>query len=93
MNTALEDLKDLVRDAEDVLANAGENAEEQISELHERMRQALSKSRTKLRNLQSAAQDHLHEYDEYVRAHPYQSIGAAVAIGAVLGLLFGRRSS
>lgn len=93
MNTAIEDLKTLVRDAEEVLANAGDAAEEQVADLQERMRQALNDSRARLRDLQSAAREHLHEYDEYVRSHPYQSIGAAIAIGALLGILLGRRSS
>jgi ElaB/YqjD/DUF883 family membrane-anchored ribosome-binding protein len=92
MNTAIEDLKALVRDAEDVLANAGDAAGEQVADLQERMRKALEASRSRLQELREAARVHLDEYDEYVRSHPYQSIGVAVAVGALLGLLMGRRS-
>jgi ElaB/YqjD/DUF883 family membrane-anchored ribosome-binding protein len=93
MNTALEDLKALVRDAEDVLANAGDAAGEQVTDLQERMRKALDASRSRLNDMRDSAREHLDEYDEYVRSHPYQSIGMAVAVGALLGVLLGRRSS
>lgn len=93
MNTAIEDLKALVRDAEDVLANAGEAAEEQVERLRERMRRALNESRMRFRDVQSSAREQFEHYDEYVRAHPYQSIGAAIAIGALIGILLGRRSN
>ncbi|HJX57849.1 MAG TPA: hypothetical protein VJ325_03945 [Thiobacillus sp.] len=29
--------------------------------------------------------------DEYVHTHPWQSMGAAVGVGLVIGLLIGRR--
>ncbi len=93
MNTAIDDLKTLVRDAEEVLANAGDAAEDQVSDLQERMRHALEDSRARLRSAQAAAREQLDQYDDYVRTHPYQSIGAAVAIGALLGILLGRRGS
>lgn len=92
MSSAIEDLRALVRDAEEVLANSGEAAEEQAAELQQRMREALQESRARLQSLQEAAREHLSEYDEYVRSHPYQSIGVGVAIGALLGVLLARRS-
>ena len=93
MNTAIEDLKALVRDAEEVLANAGDAAGEQVERLRERMRRALDESRVRLRDVQSSAREQFENCDEYVRAHPYQSIGAAVAIGALIGILLGRRGN
>lgn len=92
MNTAIDDLRALVRDAEQVLANAGDAAGEQAADLQARMREALDASRDRLHELKASAREHLDEYDEYVRAHPYQSIGVAVAIGALIGVLLGRRS-
>lgn len=91
MNTAIEDLRALVRDAEQVLANAGDAAGDQVEDLQARMRDALDASRNRLRELKDSAREHLDECDEYVRSHPYQSIGVAVAIGALVGVLLGRR--
>lgn len=92
MNTAIEDLRTLVQDAERLLADTGEAADDKIADLQARMREALDSSRSRLNALKNSAREHLGEYDEYVRTHPYQSIGVAVAIGAVIGVLLGRRS-
>lgn len=93
VNIAFEDLKTLVRDAEKVLAEAGEDAGEHVAELRERMRAALKNSRSHLEDIRENAREQMDRCDEYVRGHPYQSIGTAVALGAILGLLLGRKLS
>lgn len=92
-HSALHDLKALVRDAEELLTRTSDAAEEQVSEMHDRLRHAIERSRERLRTVQAAAKVHMQECDTYVRSHPYQSVGAAFAVGALLGLLLGRRSS
>ena len=92
MNTALDDLRTLVRDAEQVLSSAGDAAGSEVEDLQARLRDALDASRSRLRDLKDSAREHLDECDEYVRSHPYQSIGVAVAVGALIGVLLGRRS-
>lgn len=93
LNSALEDLKALVRDAEEIMAQSGDAADAQVSELHKRLREAVERSRDRLRTMESAAEEHLRECDAYVRTHPYQTVGVAFAVGTLLGLLLGRRSS
>lgn len=88
---SIDDLKALLHDAEQALSGAGDVAEDKISELRERMRAALDKGTTVYRRARECAREKLGEADDYVRTHPYQSIGTAVAVGAIVGLLIGRR--
>lgn len=88
---SIDDLKALLHDAEQALSGAGDVAEDKISELRERMRAALDKGSNAYKRARECAREKLGEADDYVRAHPYQSIGTGIAIGAVIGLLIGRR--
>ena len=88
---SIDELKALLHDAEQALSGAGEVAEDKISELRDRMRAALDKGSNAYRRARECAREKMDEADEYVRSHPYQSIGTAVAIGALVGLLIGRR--
>ena len=88
---SIDELKALLHDAEQALSGAGEVAEDKISELRDRMRAALDKGSNAYKRARECAREKMDEADEYVRSHPYQSIGTAVAIGALVGLLIGRR--
>jgi ElaB/YqjD/DUF883 family membrane-anchored ribosome-binding protein len=90
---SVDDLKALIHDAEVALSGAGDVAEDKISELRERMRGALEKGSQAYKRARECAKEKIGEADVYVREHPYQSIGTAVAVGAIVGLLIGRRSS
>jgi ElaB/YqjD/DUF883 family membrane-anchored ribosome-binding protein len=87
----VDDLKALLHDAEQALSGAGDVAEDKIAELRDRMRAALDKGTTVYNRARDCAQEKLDEADVYVRSHPYQAVGTAVAIGAIIGLLIGRR--
>lgn len=90
-NQSIDDLKALLHDAEQALSGAGDVAEDKISELRDRMRTALDKGSNAYQRARECAREKLGEADDYVRSHPYQSIGTAVAVGAIIGLLIGRR--
>ena len=92
VKTAVDDLKALVRDAEEVLAQVGDDASEEVVELRRRMRSALKDSHLNLEELRQQARERLEQCDEYVQAHPYHSLGIAAAVGTIVGLLMGRRS-
>jgi ElaB protein len=87
----VDDLKALLHDAEQALAGAGTVAEDKIAELRDRMRAALDKGTNAYNRARECAQEKLGQADDYVRSHPYQSIGTGIAIGAIIGLLIGRR--
>jgi ElaB/YqjD/DUF883 family membrane-anchored ribosome-binding protein len=57
----------------------------------ERMRSTLDQAKRRLPELQDRARHELYRADDYVRLHPYQVIGLAAAIGAVVGIFLARR--
>lgn len=91
MNSVTNDLKMLVRDAGAVLANAGGAAEDGVSALRGRLRRSLRQTRRRLDDAREFARDRIETADDYVKAHPYHTIGVALALGALLGALLGRR--
>ena len=82
------ELKNVVRDSEELLAAmAGEKAEairEQLGELVESARQSCLK-------LEAKAKAGLDSADESVREHPYQAIGIAAALGLIVGVLIAKK--
>jgi ElaB/YqjD/DUF883 family membrane-anchored ribosome-binding protein len=82
------DLKNIVRDSEQLIAAmAGEKAEavrEQLGEMAKAAREACCKVEEKAKaGLESANQS--------VRQHPYQAIGIAAAVGLLVGVLLARK--
>lgn len=91
LHSTVDDLKALLRDAEQVLSGAGDEAGEKVQEIRERMRAALDETHSAYDRIRDSAREQLSQYDDYVRAHPYQAIGIAAAIGALAGILVSRR--
>lgn len=84
-------MKDLVAAAERTLARLPQNATAEIRHLRARLGDAVTASRESLENLREQAKEQLDRADDVVRTHPYQSIGLAAGVGAVLGFLLARR--
>jgi ElaB/YqjD/DUF883 family membrane-anchored ribosome-binding protein len=88
--TAIEELKDLIREAEAALGSSG--SDEQIDELRERLREAISSGQSMIANLTDTVRDQAKRADGAIRANPYQSLGIAAGVGLVAGYLLSRRS-
>ena len=85
------DMKLLARDAEELLkATAGE-AGEKIKEVRNRLARALESAKTTADHLQDKTVQAARAADQTIRDHPYESIGIALGVGLVIGLLVGRR--
>ncbi|HXG49525.1 MAG TPA: DUF883 domain-containing protein [Methylomirabilota bacterium] len=82
------DLKTLVGDLEHLLKAAanelGQKAAADLRALHGRAANLLARA-------ESEAGDCLRAADEVIRSRPYQSIGAAFAVGLLIGVLAGRK--
>lgn len=91
----VEDLRVLARDAEALLAATAGEADVRIHELRDRVTAAVQKARGTCEELQGKAADQLRrglrETDQKVRDHPWESVGVALGIGLVVGILLGRR--
>jgi len=84
----LSDLKVVVRDIEELLkSTAGQLSEKVTTELDS----ILNRSKQLCARLESRAALGLRQADQVIREHPYQTIGIAFAVGALIGVLANRR--
>ena len=88
-------LRRVISDAEDLLAATAGDADSKIAELRARARKNLAVARDKLADADAALRAHarraMNATDDYVHDNPWSSIGAAAAIGMLVGVLLGRR--
>lgn len=87
----LQELKEVVRDGEELLRAGVEELGEQSSAAKEKLAAALEMAKETQRRLQDRAVASAKAADGYIRSKPYQSIGIAFGVGLVLGLLATRR--
>lgn len=90
-----EDLKRVVDDAESILQQKVQDAGTGFVEARERLERSLQSARGRLetvnRSVLDSSREALHSTDEYVRDHPWQSVGVGVGVGLLVGLLIGRK--
>jgi ElaB/YqjD/DUF883 family membrane-anchored ribosome-binding protein len=95
MNTSKEAINDelvtLVEDARNLLDATADAAGEKVGEARRRLAAALEGSGRIYSRVRDKAVEGAEVADQTVRENPYQAIGLAVGIGAVLGFLIARR--
>lgn len=88
-------LRRVISDAEDLLAATAGETDSRIADLRARARKNLAVARDKLADadaaLRASARRAADATDEYVHENPWSSIGAAAAVGMLIGVLLGRR--
>jgi ElaB/YqjD/DUF883 family membrane-anchored ribosome-binding protein len=84
-----ESAANLAEDAQALLTATANVAETKVIEARKRLSAALDRGK----EAQDYAVAQAKAADEVIRDHPYQSIGIAFGVGALLGLLMSRRSS
>lgn len=89
-STTIDDLKALIREAEEALSSAGDNASDDIEDLRERLREVLAEGQSRIRNLTDTLRRQAGAADDAIRANPYQSIGIATGVGLLAGFLISR---
>jgi ElaB/YqjD/DUF883 family membrane-anchored ribosome-binding protein len=89
------DLKNVIHDAEELLKLTAGEAGAEATALRERVRGRLVQAKESLLGLQETAVERAREAgrvaDNYVHEHPWPSIGVAAGVGVLVGLLIGRR--
>jgi ElaB/YqjD/DUF883 family membrane-anchored ribosome-binding protein len=85
------DLKVVMRDAEDLLKATAGQAGEKIGEVRNRLAGALDSAKNTYHNLQDKTAEAAKATDRVIRDHPYESIGLAFGVGLLIGVLVGRR--
>jgi ElaB/YqjD/DUF883 family membrane-anchored ribosome-binding protein len=81
----------LADDAKALLAATAEVAEDKVIAARERLAAALEQGREAWETVQDRAVAGAKATDKAIRSHPYQSIGIAFGLGALIGFLLTRR--
>ena len=87
----VEDLRSLVRDAEELLKSGAEEVGGKAAELRARLQTSLDKAKDTCRKLEGHALEGAKAADRVIRSHPYESLGIAFGVGVLLGVLINRR--
>jgi ElaB/YqjD/DUF883 family membrane-anchored ribosome-binding protein len=85
------DLGQLAEDARALMAATSEVAGEKVSEARKRLAAALESGKEIYGRVREKAVDGVKAADEAVHEHPYQAIGIAFGVGALIGYLVSRR--
>ncbi len=91
----VQDFGDVLGEAETLLRQAAKETGEKASDLRSQVEAKLMAAKMKLQDLQDDAIDQAkaaaRATDDYVRDNPWQAIGAAAAVGFLIGMLVSRR--
>lgn len=86
-----EDMSQLAQDAQALLTATADVAGEKVGEARRRLTAALERGRELAGRVREKAIEGAKATDVAVHEHPYQAMGIALAAGAVVGYLLGRR--
>jgi ElaB/YqjD/DUF883 family membrane-anchored ribosome-binding protein len=91
----LADLRTLVHDSEELLKATAGDVSEKARETRARLSAALERTKSTITDLQQQAAAGVKEAakktDAVIREHPYESIGIALGVGLLIGLLVARK--
>lgn len=91
----LEDLRLVIKDAEDLLRSTGQQASEGYQMARAKLESTLSNARSGLSSLEghvtTTARDAFEATDQYVHEKPWQAVGVGALAGLVIGLWIGRQ--
>lgn len=83
----------LLDDAQELLAATKEVGEQKVVEARKRLADALDRARKTWNTVQDKAVAGAKATDQLIRTHPYESMAAAMGIGALIGYLLASRRS
>jgi ElaB/YqjD/DUF883 family membrane-anchored ribosome-binding protein len=88
-----EDVKALTEDAHALMTATANVAEEKVMEARQRLMAALDSGKRICDRAKEKAVEGAKTADEAVHQHPYQAIGIAFGVGALIGFLAAHRCS
>ena len=88
-------LRAVMRDAEALLKATATQTGEQVQQVRERAEQSLKQARERVAAIPGAVRDSANQAaqagEEYIKQHPWQSLGMAAGLGLIIGLLLRQR--
>ncbi|WP_414691155.1 DUF883 family protein [Noviherbaspirillum sp.] len=95
IKTVRNDMKTLVKDAQELFREASHTTGEKAEELRARGLVMLDTAMEKAQEVQAAAIEKgkaaAHTTDEFVHDHPWKAVGIAAGVGLIVGMLISRR--
>jgi ElaB/YqjD/DUF883 family membrane-anchored ribosome-binding protein len=85
------DLKAVMHDAEDLMKATAGQAGEKLNEVRGRLAAALESGKATCQRLEEKTIAAAKATDRTIREHPYESIGVALGVGLLLGVLVARK--
>lgn len=86
-----EDIKTLVKDAEELLRASAENAEDLTEEARGRAERSLHALRNQLSEIEGDLKGRAEALDGYVHDNPWTAVAIVGGVALLVGLLMGRR--
>ena len=87
------DAKLMLSDTEELLKAVGTDSKEKIASVKPRIEAGIERARARIAEMEFAlearARKHARELNAYASDHPWQTAGAAAALGAALGAIIG----
>lgn len=91
----LEDLRAVIRDAEELLGATAGQAGEHIAQVRAKAEASLQSAKAMLAAVgataNARARDTARQADAYVHGNPWIAVGAGAAVGILIGMLLGHR--
>lgn len=87
----MQDFKVVVQDAESLAKATASDLGDKAREARARLATSLESAKANFHRLEERAAEGARATDELIRAHPYESLGAAFGVGLIIGLIVGRR--
>jgi ElaB/YqjD/DUF883 family membrane-anchored ribosome-binding protein len=93
---ASSEIKNLIADVEDLMARIGDLKDADVARVRGKVQRAVEATKQSLADgadtIRQHAQNAASTADDYVRDSPWQAIGIAALVGAVVGILATRRN-
>ncbi len=91
----VDDVKVVLHDAELLLRETAGNLGDKALEARERLQRGVQAAKERVQEIQKQTAEQAkiaaRATDEFVHDHPWESVGVAFAVGALIGVLIGRR--
>jgi ElaB/YqjD/DUF883 family membrane-anchored ribosome-binding protein len=85
------DLTEVMKEAEEVLKNRGNHFGDKADAMRSRLNAALESARATCQRLEEKTKATAKATDRVIREHPYESIGVAIGLGILIGVLAARK--
>jgi ElaB/YqjD/DUF883 family membrane-anchored ribosome-binding protein len=92
-NRILDSVDTITDDTRALISAAAEVAEEKVGEARNRLASAMAAAKDTCAALQQKAVESAKATDKVIRANPYQAVGIAFGVGALVGFLLSRRDT